>query len=692
MHSRKRLNEITKKHFNKRVKFLTRQYFNRELESVNENPNNSDDGRTSDEINVATSESESEIENNNVIIDNQCLPIGLCDPSEKERDDLNYDDLSELIEYNENEEINLNPHELPSTPITDDEIVQKIAKWNCDNNVTVKCSNEILKIFRNAGHKIPIDIRTVKKCEKIKVTSDKFVYIGIKSYLIEYYKKLELKVKKVFLTFNVDGVPLSNSGNSQLWPILAYFSDENVSFTSPVFTVAAYHSTRKPKPEELFDEFITECNILLNEGIEIENEIVNVEIRAFICDAPAKSLITGTKNFNGYSGCSKCVQEGEYIKNRVTFPETEAPLRTNENFRNKVFEDHHNECSPLESLAINMVDTFPLDYMHLICLGVVKKLISNWLSGNLKCRLSSSMIADVSKRIEVVANKLPVEFNRKVRRLEDFSRWKATECRSFLLYIGHFALKGILNDEYYKHFMELSVAISILISDEHKNKITVAEKLLKNFVQNSKRLYGDEFLIYNIHNLIHLTNDVKRFGILDKFSAFVFENHLGQLIKLIKKGNQTLQQLVNRLLENREFGTQYQINLNNNNELKLPQLKKEIKNSNSLNFEQCIFKEFSIKINGVNNSNNIVILKNGIFAKINKIFKNQNKVFLTGNLVTEKDNMFELPIKSKRLGKFTGKLQTTETTFSESEIVSKGMSYNYNGRYYFSSIFNTARE
>jgi hypothetical protein len=42
--------------------------------------------------------------------------------------------------------------------------------------------------------------------------------------------------------------------------------------------------------------------------------------RMFICDTPARAFIQGTKAHNGYNGCSRCIQEREFIDNRMKFP------------------------------------------------------------------------------------------------------------------------------------------------------------------------------------------------------------------------------------------------------------------------------------------------------------------------------------------------------------------------------------
>lgn len=41
---------------------------------------------------------------------------------------------------------------------------------------------------------------------------------------------------------------------------------------------------------------------------------------------------------------------------------------------------------------------------------------------------------------------MPCEFARKPRKLDDISRWKATEFRTFVLNIGTFVTKSVLKD------------------------------------------------------------------------------------------------------------------------------------------------------------------------------------------------------------------------------------------------------
>lgn len=70
----------------------------------------------------------------------------------------------------------------------------------------------------------------------------------------------------------------------------------------------------------------------------------------------------------------------------------------------------------------------------------------------------------------------------------------------------------------YEHFLVLSVASSILISPalafSHRD---YAKQLMKYFVEQGRVLYGDEFLVYNVHSMLHLADVVREFGCMQLF-------------------------------------------------------------------------------------------------------------------------------------------------------------------------------
>ncbi|KAH9361997.1 hypothetical protein HPB48_014936 [Haemaphysalis longicornis] len=80
-------------------------------------------------------------------------------------------------------------------------------------------------------------------------------------------------------------------------------------------------------------------------------------------------------------GCPKCTVEGDNLSHRAYFPPVISTLRTDESVRLQTDYDHHLGVSPMTTLPIDIVSTAPLDYMHLLCLGVTKKLLDLWFRG-----------------------------------------------------------------------------------------------------------------------------------------------------------------------------------------------------------------------------------------------------------------------------------------------------------------------
>ena len=240
----------------------------------------------------------------------------------------------------------------------------------------------------------------------------------------------------------------------------------------------------------------------------------------------------------------------EYIEHKVVFPEIDAPLRTNDSFSDMVDDDHHVGISPLRDLNFDMVTGFPLEYMHLVCLGCTKRLLRLWIKGPLKFRIGPLVKSQISDGLKSLRPFIPNEFARKPRALVELDRWKATEYRLFLLYAGPVVLKGKIPKELYDNFMLLSTGIIILANPTLCQCLNgFAKKLLTLFVQHVANLYGKGQVVYNVHSLLHLADDVLLHGPLDHFSAFAFENFMQELKKLVRKPNLVLEQVVLRMSE-----------------------------------------------------------------------------------------------------------------------------------------------
>ena len=287
---------------------------------------------------------------------------------------------------------------------------------------------------------------------------------------------------------------------------------------------------------------------------------VFVDLSCFVCDAPARAFVKQIKlkGHNAYWGCGKCMQRGSWL-GKMMFPEVGARLRTDEAFQQGAEENnpHHNgPPSPLlQHLGIKMVTQFPFDYMHMVCLGVMRRLLSVWLKSPVskRLRIGQLAISQISAALKHFEDYIPKEFSRKCRGLAEVDRWKATEFRQFLLFSGVVSSK--LSQALYDHFLILFIAIHCLASPVLFDSFNeYAHNLLCRFVDQAKHLYGEDFLVYNIHGLTHLAADVRNFGPLDAHSAFPFENFLRHLKQLVHKPHQPLQQVVRRICEKSQQG------------------------------------------------------------------------------------------------------------------------------------------
>jgi len=98
----------------------------------------------------------------------------------------------------------------------------------------------------------------------------------------------------------------------------------------------------------------------------------------------------------------------------------------------------------------------------------------------------------------------------------------------------------------------LHVGIFILRSPDLCKDVSIvnfASSVLRYFVSDFAKVHGKEYVSHNIHGTIHLGNEVLRYGCLDNFSAFPFENFLQGLKKLVRKFANPLQQIARRYEE-----------------------------------------------------------------------------------------------------------------------------------------------
>uniref|UniRef100_A0A182S063 DUF4218 domain-containing protein n=1 Tax=Anopheles funestus TaxID=62324 RepID=A0A182S063_ANOFN len=142
--------------------------------------------------------------------------------------------------------------------------------------------------------------------------------------------------------------------------------------------------------------------------------------------------------------------------------------------------------------------------------------------------------------------KLLAEIHRKFRSFRDLKYWKGSEFSSFLFYVSIVVLRGILNDQHYKHFLLYFCSITLFSSEVYKEHFSLANTLIKLFVKQYKDIYGPEFISSNVHNLLHIYKEDDQFGPLHTISSYVFENELQRIKRFLRCGSKSLEKAINR--------------------------------------------------------------------------------------------------------------------------------------------------
>lgn len=247
-----------------------------------------------------------------------------------------------------------------------------------------------------------------------KVEPGEYIHFDLEAGLIEYLSNTPFAAtpSEIELDFHTDGCALDRAGTVYLWPIQCRVF--NIQQGKPII-VGIYKGLEKPRDaNSFFAAFIKDIQtITCNGGINFNGSKIPIRLRSFIADAPARALILNHRGHMSSKPCSKCKVSGTVCEDRNVFLGINHSLRTDEEYIWILDEDHHKEGeSSLSQLPIGIVSQVPFEYMHLVCLGVVKKLLSAWISGKFSrtSKLSGRSIAVICHRLDILRQYCPSDF------------------------------------------------------------------------------------------------------------------------------------------------------------------------------------------------------------------------------------------------------------------------------------------
>lgn len=145
---------------------------------------------------------------------------------------------------------------------------------------------------------LPKDPRTflktdTKKYILIPVGSGNYWHKGLTDSLKQILERVNIVWDTISVLINIDGLPVYKGSNHQFWPILCKIVEIDVS---PLI-IGKYEGHEKPSDLDSFlGPFVTEMQELEN-GLKInknqEENVVQIKIKGFVCDSPARAMING---------------------------------------------------------------------------------------------------------------------------------------------------------------------------------------------------------------------------------------------------------------------------------------------------------------------------------------------------------------------------------------------------------------
>lgn len=175
------------------------------------------------------------------------------------------------------------------------------------------------------------------------------------------------------------------------------------------------------------------------------------------------------------------------------------------------------------------------------------------IEGSLKCTAKKK---ELERRSKIIHSDIPDEFPRKLRSIKEWNNYKAVEYKFFIQYAAAVLFKKILDDDLYNHLLLFALACRLVSNKTSSDYVNLARKYFTSFVEKASMssFYGPTFMSLNVHNLIHICDDVMNMNCnLNELSAFDFESYLGEISSVLRSPINLVSQYCRRIHEKEKF-------------------------------------------------------------------------------------------------------------------------------------------
>ncbi|KAL1479441.1 hypothetical protein MTO96_051832, partial [Rhipicephalus appendiculatus] len=208
-------------------------------------------------------------------------------------------------------------------------------------------------------------------------------------------KQLKMTWSDITLSFNTDGAPVFDSSKSSIWPVQVMINElPALTRWQNVMISGVWFSSAHPPMHLFMKRFVEEINNIGKLVWTNSGSVIQSAVHALVCcvDSPARAQVLNSKQFNGYYGCSWCLERGATIDGTMKYPfkSQNASDRTHSGVlkamaqAGRLKEPVHGVKGPstlIKLQGLDLVWGLPPDYMHCVLEGVTKQFTELWLSG-----------------------------------------------------------------------------------------------------------------------------------------------------------------------------------------------------------------------------------------------------------------------------------------------------------------------
>ena len=312
----------------------------------------------------------------------------------------------------------------------------------------------------------------------------------------------------------------------------------------------------------------------------------------------------------------------------------------------------------LNYFDFDLVENLPTEYMHIVCLGVGKRLVELTFNvGQTRVRVTKRKLSDPEDFNRLIRNvQVPYELPRRCRNL-DFAVLKATEFRNILIIFFPLVIQCV--DVKYvterKLWLQLAYIIpACVLSNDEFNVINpdTISSLAQKFYKNYEKVYGSHNCTYSVHVVSSHILQIRGKDPLTSRSAFMFENFYAEMKNLFCPGTVSpLKQIMKNCFMKRQLDPHT--------------CKNSIKYSTMPHIDNRNI--------GKENNHCVYVLKNNVHCMYNIMYKNDDNTFSC-----VKQGKFDLKFKEvgnldwKKVGVYQlGPVCSQPVVIREEEIMGK---------------------